>query len=157
MKKYILLDFDGVMIPSKPWKPVTLMSDGFYEFSNSAINNLNQIVKETGAEIILITSHKTSYTNSEWIKMFEYRDILGSVRRLDDDLIHSKRINEVSNWFNLNPDSKFVILDDDNDFLPSQRLNFVRTANNINHPDAIDIGYGLTKICAEKAIRILKN
>ena len=60
MKKYILLDFDGVMIPSKPWKPVTLMNDGFYEFSSSAILNLNRIVKETGAEIILITSHKTS-------------------------------------------------------------------------------------------------
>ena len=85
MKKYILLDFDGVMIPSKPWKPVPLMGDGFYEFNTSAIYNLNQIVKETGAEIILITSHKTSYPNSEWIKMFESRNILGSVSRLSDD------------------------------------------------------------------------
>lgn len=46
MKKYILLDFDGVMIPSKPWKPVTLLSDDFYEFSDSAIYNLNRIVNE---------------------------------------------------------------------------------------------------------------
>lgn len=28
MKKFILLDFDGVMIPSKTWKPVNLINDG---------------------------------------------------------------------------------------------------------------------------------
>jgi hypothetical protein len=33
--------------------------------------------------------------------------------------------------------------------------NFVQTSNNINHPDCIDIGYGLTKECTNKAIRIL--
>jgi hypothetical protein len=52
---------------------------------------------------------------------------------------------------------KYVIFDDDNDFLPNQRGNFVRTANNINHPDALDIGYGLTNECANRAIRILKG
>ena len=28
---------------------------------------------------------------------------------------------------------------------------------NINHPDALDIGYGLTNECANRAIRILKS
>jgi hypothetical protein len=41
--------------------------------------------------------------------------------------------------------------------LPSQMSNFVRTANNQDHPDCVDIGYGLTKICAEKAIEILNR
>ena len=70
-----------------------------------------------------------------------------------------ERGHEIQDWLDDNNHriEQYVILDDDNDFLPSQRLDFVRTANNINHPDAIDIGYGLTKICAEKAIRILKN
>ena len=150
MKKYILLDFDGVMIPSKPWKPVNLMSDGFYEFSSSAILNLNRIVKETGAEIILITSHKTSYPNSEWIKMFESRNILGSVSRLSDDLIHSKRINEVLNWCEANKTDKFVILDDDKSL--NDLPHIIKS-----HLVLCDSGIGLNVEKTELAIKILNN
>ena len=35
--------------------------------------------------------------------------------------------------------------------------NFVRTSENKEHKDCIDIGYGLTKICSEKAVAILNN
>ena len=150
MKKYILLDFDGVMIPSKPWKPVPLMSDGFYEFSSVSIRGLNRIVNDTGAEIILITSHKTSYPNSEWVKMFETRGIEGKVSRLDDSLIHSKRINEVSNWFNLNLDSKFVILDDDKSL--NDLPHIIK-----NHLVLCDSGVGLTEEKVELAIKILNS
>jgi hypothetical protein len=67
-----------------------------------------------------------------------------------------ERGHEVEQWLDENPEVKsYVILDDDNDFLTKQRGNFVRTANNINHPDCVDIGYGLTNECANKAIRIL--
>jgi hypothetical protein len=67
-----------------------------------------------------------------------------------------ERGHEVEYWLDEHPEvEKYVIFDDDNDFLPHQRGNFVRTANNINHPDALDIGYGLTNECANRAIRIL--
>lgn len=33
----------------------------------------------------------------------------------------------------------------------------MRTANNQTHPDCIDIGYGLTRQCAERAVEILNN
>lgn len=56
-----------------------------------------------------------------------------------------------------NKPDNYVILDDDNDMLDSQRNNFVRCANNKSHPDHIDIGYGLTRICAEKAVDILNG
>ena len=69
-----------------------------------------------------------------------------------------ERGHEVEQWLDENPGVKsYVILDDDNDFLTHQRGNFVRTANNINHPDSLDIGYGLTNECANRAIRILKS
>jgi hypothetical protein len=149
MKKYILLDFDGVMIPSKPWKPVPLMSDGFYEFSSVSIRNLNRIVNETGAEIILITSHKTSYPNSEWKKLFEERGINCEVKRLDDELIHSKRIEEIRGWVKTN-DDRFVILDDDkslNDLEAEIKSRLVLT----------DSGVGLNSEKTELAIKILNN
>lgn len=69
-----------------------------------------------------------------------------------------ERGHEIQDWIDDHPEiTHYVILDDDNDMLQSQRNNFVRTANNINHPDCVDIGYGLTKICAERAIRILNS
>jgi hypothetical protein len=149
MKKYILLDFDGVMIPSKPWKPVPLMSDGFYEFSRMSIDNLNRIVKETGAEIILITSHKTSYPNSEWKKMFEMRGILGSVSRLEDNMVHSKRLNEVLNWCE-GGENRFVILDDDKSL--NDLPNIIK-----NHLILCDSGIGLNSEKTDLAIKILNN
>lgn len=82
--------------------------------------------------------------------MFETRGIEGKVSRLDDSLIHSKRINEVSNWFNLNLDSKFVILDDDkslNDLPHIIKSNLV----------LCDSGVGLTEEKVELAIKILNN
>jgi hypothetical protein len=67
------------------------------------------------------------------------------------------RGHEIQMWLDNNKVDNYVILDDDNDMLPSQINNFVRTSNNSDHPDCIDIGYGLTRICAEKAIKILNR
>jgi hypothetical protein len=149
MKKFILLDFDGVMIPSKPWKPVPLMEDGFYKFDDGAISYLNRIIDETGATIILTTSHKTSYPNSEWKKLFEVRGINCEVKRLDDELIHSKRIEEIRGWVKTNTD-RFVILDDDkslNDLESDIKSRLVLT----------DSGVGLNLEKTELAIKILNN
>ena len=61
-------------------------------------------------------------------------------------------------WLDRNPDvENYVILDDDNDMLDSQISNFVKTSENFDHTDCVDIGYGLTKICTDKAIKILKK
>lgn len=51
----------------------------------------------------------------------------------------------------------YVILDDDSDMLLCQAKRFVKTSGNKDHPDCINVGYGLTKQCAEKAIEILNN
>ena len=71
----------------------------------------------------------------------------------------AERGHEIQEWLDEHQTevTNYVIIDDDNYMLNSQRGNFVRTAININHPDCVDIGYGLTKICAEKAIRILNR
>jgi hypothetical protein len=69
------------------------------------------------------------------------------------------RGHEIELWLKMHPEvSNYVIIDDDNDMLDNQRANFVRTANNNHHGDHVDVlGYGLTKICSEKVIEILKD
>ena len=51
--------------------------------------------------------------------------------------------------------SKYVIIDDDTDMMEYQMPFFVRTSDNPDHSDSLDIGYGLTSECAQQAIEIL--
>jgi hypothetical protein len=101
-------------------------------------------------------------------EMWKHRGYPGEIIGITPDLwrnvvgedFHEKmqRGHEIQVILNHNPEiENYVILDDDDDMLPSQRGNFVRTSNNINHPDCIDIGYGLTKECTNRAIRILNK
>ena len=64
---------------------------------------------------------------------------------------------EIQGWIDTHEIDNYVILDDDNNMLDTQRNNFVRTSENTHHDDCIGIGYGLTKICAGKAIEILNR
>jgi len=66
---------------------------------------------------------------------------------------------EIQQWIDDNNDNilSYCIIDDDNDMLPSQRNNFVRTAHNKDHLDCIGIGLGLTKKCSERVVKILNK
>jgi hypothetical protein len=65
--------------------------------------------------------------------------------------------HEIQQWIDDNNITSYCIIDDDDDMLPSQLNNFVRTADNQDHPDSIDIGYGLTRKCAEQVVTILNR
>jgi hypothetical protein len=66
---------------------------------------------------------------------------------------------EIQQWIDDHKDDiiSYCIIDDDNDMLSSQRENFVRTANNKDHIDCVDIGYGLTRKCSERVVEILNK
>jgi recombinational DNA repair ATPase RecF len=67
----ILLDLDGVMIKNKSWEPVKLLDDGFCAFDETATRNLNRLISETNARIVLTTTHKVKYNVSEWNDIFK--------------------------------------------------------------------------------------
>ena len=64
---------------------------------------------------------------------------------------------EIQRYIDLFDVKTYCIIDDDADMLESQMNNFVQTSENQDHPDCVDIGYGLTKICAEKVVTILNR
>ncbi len=163
--KVIFLDFDGVL---------NLIPQGhdYYGgiFHPEFVDNLGRIIEETGAKLVISSSWRTM--GLERLKMmWEHRLYPGDIIGVTPDLrwrtkkdamelneVEYVRGDEIESWLNLHPEvTNYVILDDDDDMLQSQRINFVRTSDNINHPDCIDIGYGLTKICSDDAIRILKR
>ena len=70
----------------------------------------------------------------------------------------AERGHEIQYWLDIHPEvTNYVILDDDNDFLDTQQKYFIQTSQNIDHSDCVDIGYGLTSICTDKAIKILNS
>lgn len=163
--KVIFLDIDGVL------NVYGTEHDQYGQiFHEHFVENLRTVVNKTGAKIVISSTWRFSGIE-RMRELWKFRNLPGEVIGITIDcydLIKEGRFefyddvtrgHEIQDWIddNVNRIQNYVIFDDDNDFLPGQRGNFVRTSNNINHSDCVDIGYGLTKICAEKAIRILNN
>jgi len=160
--KVIFLDIDGVL---------NVIGQGHDEFGQifhqHFMDNLKRIVDETGAKIIMSSSWRRAGL-AKMQAMWEKRGLAGELigvtpdlwRRVKDEEFHEnlQRGDEIQVILNLQPEiTNYVILDDDEDMLDSQLGNFVCCSNNINHSDCIDIGYGLTNECTNKAIRILNR
>ena len=110
----LLLDIDGVMVHASPWKKIDSLDDGFYEFMPRAIEGLKRIISETGASIVLTTSHKSTFSLAEWKNIFKKRGIDAEVSKLDDNLDFLSRKDEILRWKNNHTAcNDFVILDDD--------------------------------------------
>lgn len=163
MDKIIFLDIDGVL------NVYDLGRDQYGNiFHTQFENNLHLIIQETGASIVISSSWRTDGLKTMQ-NMWKERGLPGNVIDItpnEYDLVkrglfqfydNVKRGDEIQLWIDDNDVKNYVIIDDDNDMLPSQQNNFVQTSDNIDHPDCVDIGYGLTRICAEKAIKILNK
>lgn len=110
----LLLDIDGVMVHASPWKRIESLDDGFYKFAPKALQGLKRILFETGASIVLTSSHKSSYNLDEWKMIFEHRGIETTIQKLEDNVERLSRKEEITRWIAKNDFVEdFVILDDD--------------------------------------------
>lgn len=163
--KVIFLDIDGVLNVYEQGR------DQYGQiFHKHFEDNLKWIIEETGAKLVISSTWR--FSGIENLRnMWKERNLAGEIIDITIDCYQLigegkfehydevERGHEIQEWLDEHQKevTNYVIIDDDNDMLNSQRSNFVRTANNINHSDCVDIGYGLTKICAKKAIRILNK
>lgn len=153
--KVIFLDIDNVL---------NVMPQGHDEygaiFHPEFVNNLRYIVNNTKAFIVISSSWR--HVGLKQIRdMWASRSLPGNViditgERLDLDCFSKQRGTEIQEWLDKHPEvTSYVILNDDADMLESQWDKFVMCSQNEHHPDYVDIGYGLTKQCAQKAVDIL--
>lgn len=161
--KVIFLDIDGVL-------NVYCQGQDEYgcTFHKHFEDNLRWIIEETGAKIVISSTWRRDGLDVMQ-NLWKHRNLPGEVIDITPteidvveygtcefyDLVD--RGHEIQQWINDHDITNYVIIDDDNDMLPSQIGNFVRTANNEDHPDCVDIGYGLTRKCSEKVIEILNK
>lgn len=159
--KVIFLDIDGVL------NVIPQGHDAYGGiFHPEFVDNLKRIINETGAKIVISSSWRHSGLQ-KMLEMWNFRNLPGEVIGVTPDLYRHVdfegerkmvRGDEIQATIDRHPEiTNYVILDDDTDMLPRQMGNFVQTSNNINHPDCIDIGYGLTNECTNRAIRILNR
>lgn len=151
MDKIIFLDIDGVL---------NVYCEGRDEygctFHKHFEDNLRWIIEQTNAKIVISSTWRMD--GLEVIKeMWNKRNLAGEIIDVTPVIDICNRGQEIQYWLDRNNVSNYVIIDDDTDMLDSQMNNFVRTSKNEDHPDCVDIGYGLTRKCAEKAIKILKQ
>jgi hypothetical protein len=156
--KVIFLDIDGVL---------NVNDRGRDEFGSTFHkhfeDNLKWIIDETNAKIVISSSWRLSGL-SVMQEMWKERGLAGEVIDITPNLTYGEglitstpRGKEVKEWLKDNPTRRYVIIDDDTDFLTEQSPFFVQTSENQDHEDCVDIGYGLTKKCSEKVIQILNN
>lgn len=170
-RKIIFLDIDGVLNHDQwfCWRYYNIkngtnlkdmyITQGFTEresffltmIDERSVANLNHIINETGADIVLSSSwrSKCGDENALTNKVLCEK---GLIKKFFDvtPMCGKKRGGEIEQWLSQQDDRdciNYVILDDDTDMLDTQKDNFV----NVN---AI---YGLTWYDAEKAINILNN
>jgi hypothetical protein len=138
----IYLDIDGVMVPANSWKRPETLDDGFPRFNSRAVNALNSIINTTGASIVLTTSHKSTYTITEWKKIFKKRNVnFNQISRLPKTKNHLNRKEElISHFAKHGLPVNFVIIDDDKSLngLPTHlRDRLIQTSSGIGLTDEL--------------------
>ena len=166
MKRIIFLDFDGVLNTARniarlraEGKP---LSDEFgYLFDAEAVANLQTIIEQTDAEIVVSSSWK--FEGLERMRQLwqarrlpgrllditpDYLSCVGGIDPSNPDSFVGKG-NEIKAWLERHAamDCRYVILDDTPDVLASQRENYIQ----------INDECGITAADAQRAIEILNR
>ena len=113
-KTILILDLDGVLITTPPWKRDELDSDGYSKFNEDCIKNLNTLLSKAEFEIWLSSTRRTVKTIEEFNSIFKHRNIQNSiVGFLPNEVSHKTRKEEVLSFVEQNEINTFIIIDDD--------------------------------------------
>lgn len=151
MNKIIFLDIDGVL---------NVFNDGTdnlgHLFNPIYLQNLIELVSQTQAKIVVVSNWKHLIR-----KIISERNYDLEIYDIADDLFLHRdtygRSKEIDLWLEKHPETThYVILDDVQQYEGHHQYHLVKTSGNEFHPEAFN-GYGFTKQCLEKAIRLLTN
>ena len=140
--KIIFLDIDGVLNSSRSFAAYQHLDeadedpdlDYFYKttmkyLDEVAVGLINRLINETGAKIVLSSTHRKRLHSL--VEIDTYLKALG----LRGELVGSTpcdprghRGSEIKAWLDQHPVKKYVIIDDDSDMLPEQLEFFIHAS-----------------------------
>lgn len=143
----LLLDLDGVLITTPPWKPDTLDADGYSAFNPSCVENLNTLLASASFEIWLTSTRGTRKTLEQFNQIFANRKISTKISHFLPLYPAAKNRREEIELFIAEHDpAHFLILDDDkslNGLASEQKENLILT----------DLTTGFNSYKLEEALR----
>lgn len=155
----IFLDLDGVLNCEKSQSKLlgtNMLLNGANSFHKSALVNLQIVLDETDADIVISSSWRYSYDATEIEMMLWYRCVKAQVvgitprRYIGSDGIYKPRTRgeEIQLWLDANPDvTNYCIIDDDTNMLEHQLPHFVETTWE----------NGFDSECRERALNIISK
>lgn len=163
MTKIIFLDIDGVLntvetqtdIYTKGIRlPGSVNPNELYpEFDLESVSNLNYIIRQTGAKIVISSMWRTLFEHYSYLAEYlQFRGVVGEVIGITPN--HQNpgtygRGGEIQAWLDENPDQqveKFVILDDCDDM--DHLMSYLVQTN---------FSEGIAKRHADRAIEMLNG
>jgi predicted transcriptional regulator len=133
----IFLDIDGVFVTMETIHQSYVdngnrqMREDDRPYLKKAVENLNRIVQETGAKVVISSSWRITRTIDEMRRIFAKNgivcDIIGFTANITDERYpDARRGAQIEDWLEFHPVKGYVIIDDSTDMLLSQMDNFVK-------------------------------
>lgn len=111
---HLILDLDGVLITNPSWKADQIHSDGYSEFNESCVENLNRLLTLAEFDIWLSSTRRTMKTLTEFNLIFKNRGIEKQIAGFLPEYANCRnRKEEVLNFITELKLSDFLIIDDD--------------------------------------------
>lgn len=113
-KTALILDLDGVLITTSPWKPDIIDADNYSKFNASCIAHLNILLDFGKFDIWLSSSRRERHSLEKFNEIFKYRKIKQPIIGfLPPNTNFDNRCTEISQWIKNEQVQDYLILDDD--------------------------------------------
>ncbi len=113
-EKILILDLDGVLITTPPWKADEIDSDGYSKFNESCLNNLNTLLTLSDFKIWLSSTRRTVKSIEEFNMIFKFRNIKDPIKGFIPVYPDCKnRKEEILTFIDEFKISNYLIIDDD--------------------------------------------
>tara|TARA_B100001769_G_scaffold215300_1_gene174915 strand:- start:19 stop:486 length:468 start_codon:yes stop_codon:yes gene_type:complete len=110
----LILDLDGVLITTPPWKPDEIMEDNYSKFNEECVKNLNSLLSLFPTSIWLSSTRRLNKTLEEFNQIFQTRKIKNSIEGfLPNNADLKTRKQEVESFIKQNNLKNYLIIDDD--------------------------------------------
>ena len=110
----LILDLDGVLITTPPWRADTIAEDGYSAFNPTCIANFNTLLTNQKFDIWLSSSRRTTQTLDTFNQIFQNRHILSPIKGFLPNYETTKsRKEEITQFLHTFPSTQFLIIDDD--------------------------------------------
>lgn len=117
-------------------------------FDPRAVENLRKIIEATGAAIVISSSWRYIHRLGSLRMMWEIRELPGEMLdTLPCGATYISRGEDIECWLNQHGQPNYVIIDDLDDFYPSQHDRYIETNPIV----------GISTVDVEKAITILNR